>query len=117
LQTNRENAVLRVLLVIGCLPLILTPIIFVGLVIHVAVQPTPTPTPTVTPWTLPVYPMINVAATIQAWVTLSLPPTPTFALPGQRGSTAPVNTPASVPAVQLPGGTVSVATPSVFQEN
>lgn len=115
MQANRENIVLRVLLVIGCLPLILTPVIVVGLVIHVAVQPTPIPTPTATPWMLPpIYPTINVAATIQAWVTLSLPPTPTFVSPGRHGSTATLNAPTPVPAVQLPGGTVPVATPSVF---
>ncbi len=39
MQTDRENAVLHVLLVIGCLPLILMPVVVVGLVIHVAVQP------------------------------------------------------------------------------
>lgn len=101
MQTNRENAVLRALLVVGCLPLILTPLIVVGLVIYVAVQPTPLPLPTATPWTPPpTYPTINVAATIQAWVTLSLPPTPTFVPPGQRDPVATTNTPTPVAATQ-----------------
>jgi hypothetical protein len=106
-----------VLLVIGCLPLILMPVVVVGLVIHVAVQPTPIPTPTPTPWMPPLYPTINVAATIQAWVTLSLPPTPTFVPPGRQGSTATASIFTAPPAMPSPGGTVPAVTPSVVQEN